>query len=98
MRDRNFVWDPGTFKILGITFSVNINQIVNLNFKDKIDDIKRNIAKWSRRNLTPIGKITLIKTLMVSKITYLLINLPDPPSKFLADLNKSVQDFCGEAK
>ena len=98
MRDRNFVWDPGTFKILGITFSVNINQIVNLNFKDKIDDIKRNIAKWSRRNLTPIGKITLIKTLMVSKITYLLINLPDPPSKFLADLDNILTRFLWGGK
>ena len=29
IRDRNFVWDPGTFKVLGITFSTDVGEIVN---------------------------------------------------------------------
>ena len=33
---------------------------------------------WSRRKITLFGKITVIKTLVISKITHLLTNLPDP--------------------
>ena len=98
MRDRNFIWDPGTFNILGITFSVNVNEIVNLNFKGKINDVKRDIAKWSKRNLTPMGKITLIKTLIMSKLTYLLINLPDPPANFLQEIDNILTRFLWGGK
>ena len=63
LRDRNFIWDPGTFKTLGITFSTNVDEIRHLNFIGKIDDIKREIARWEKRHLTPLGRITIIKTL-----------------------------------
>ena len=98
MRDRNFIWDPGSFKVLGITFSVDLNDIVRLNFKDKIDEVKRDIARWSKRNITPIGKITVIKTLIVSKLTYLLINLPDPPDKFLQEIDSILTKFLWGGK
>ena len=98
MRDRNFIWDPGSFKVLGIIFSVDLNEIVRLNFKDKIDEVKRDIAKWSKRNITPLGKITVIKTLIVSKLTYLLINLPDPPDTFLQEIDSILTKFLWGGK
>ena len=98
MRDRNFIWDPGTFDILGITFSVKMEEIVNLNFKDKIDEVKRDIAKWNKRNLTPFGKITLIKALIMSKLTYLFINLPDPPVKLLDEIDTILNRFLWGGK
>merc|ERR1712240_193409 len=98
MRDRNFIWDPGTFNILGITFSVNVNEIANLNFKGKIDKVKRDIAKWSKRNLTPLGKITLIKTLIMSRLTYLFINLPDPPTKLIQEIYNILTRFLWGGK
>ena len=33
---------------------------------------------WNSRNLTSIGKITMIKTLMISKIIHILLSLPRP--------------------
>merc|ERR1712240_566635 len=98
MTDRNFIWDPGTFQILGITFSVNFNDIVDLNFGNKIDEVKRDISKWKKRNLTPIGKITLIKTLIMAKLTYLFINLPDPPAKFLEEIDNLITRFLWGGK
>ena len=49
MTDRNFVWDPGTFQNLGVTFTVNINDIVNQIFSGKRDDIKRDLGKWKKK-------------------------------------------------
>ena len=33
LRDENFVWNPGTWKILGISFTVNIDEIVTINYQ-----------------------------------------------------------------
>ena len=98
MRDRNFIWDPGTFKILGITFSTNLEELVALNYKDKINEVIRDIAKWKKRSLTPLGKITIIKTLVLSKLTYLLTNLPDPPAEFIKELDSILYEFLWGGK
>merc|ERR1712240_66749 len=98
MTDRNFVWDPGTFQNLGISFTVDINDIIENNFSDKIEEIKRELCKWKKRNLTPIGKITLIKTLVMAKLTYLLINLPDPPATFLQEIDNLLTRFLWGGK
>ena len=98
MVDRNFVWDPGTFKILGITFSTNLDRIVDLNYNNKIEEAKREVAKWRKRNITPIGKITVIKTLILSRLTYLLTNLPDPTKSFLEELDKIIFEFLWGSK
>ena len=92
-RDKNFIWDPGIFKILGIIFSTDIDNIVNLNFGDKLKEIKKNIRSWNRRQLTPFGRITVIKTLLLSKIVHLLINLPDPSEAFLSALETELHNF-----
>ena len=98
LRDRNFIWDPGTFKTLGITFSTNIEEISHLNFNGKIDDVKREIARWKKRHLTPLGRITIIKTLIIPKLTYLFINIPDPNKDFLKEIDKLLLRFLWGGK
>ena len=93
MRDRNFIWDPGAFKILGIQFSTEIDEIVDLNYRDKIEKLKKNLGQWRKRQLTVLGRITVIKSLIISTITYLFINLPDPSSAFLEELAKELNVF-----
>lgn len=43
---------------------------------------------WTKRDLTPIGKITIIKTLALPKLIHLFSALPDPPKQVLEELNK----------
>ena len=90
MRDNILIWDPGSFKVLGIHFSVNTNEITNINFEGKLEEVKREISRWNKRNMTPLGKITIIKTLIISKFTHLFINLPDPPLRFLKELDEVI--------
>ena len=45
MSDRNFVWDPGSFKVLGLIFSTNLEEMIALNFKDELNEDTRGIAK-----------------------------------------------------
>ena len=99
LRDRNFIWDPGTsFKIIGILFSTDIKTIPHLNYKDKLDEMKRILQKWKKRQISPLGKITIIKSLVISKITHLLLNLPDPDEIFLKKLEKELFGFLWDDK
>ena len=98
MRDRNFIWDPGTFKVLRILFSTKIKNIAEINFNGKLDEAKRCMSKWKKRVLTPLGKLTILKTLIVPKLTYLLINLPDPSDNFLKEYDKLLFQFLWGGK
>ena len=94
----NFAWNPATFKVLGIVFSLDTDNIVLLNYDSKLLEIKRIFNSWSRRNLTPFGKITVIKTLALSKLTFLFLNLPDPDDDFLGVLQKMLFSFIWNGK
>ena len=72
-----------------LTFYTNINSCVHVNGQYSINvDKTKAVSAWSRRNLTPFGRVTVIKSLVISKITHLLMNLPDPEESFLKELNK----------
>ena len=55
---------------------------------------------WRRRFLTPLGKITVIKSLLLPKITHLLIALPNPDTETLNCISGIFYDFLwnGRAK
>ena len=94
----NFVWNPAVFKALGICFSTDLSTIVDLNFEGKLNEIRRIFNLWSRRYLTPYGKIKVIKTHALSKIVYLLINIPDPHLAFTQELDRMLYAFLWDNK
>ena len=71
-------WNPEKFTVLGVEFTTNLKEITKINLKKKIESIQRELYQWTKRNLTPIGKITVIRSLMLAKIVHILIALPDP--------------------
>ena len=97
-RDRNFCWDPGIFKILGVKFSTDTNVISDLNYEGKILKIRRILNIWKKRQLTPLGKITVIKTLVIPTVAYLFINVPDPSDIFLRELEGELFGFLWDNK
>ena len=70
-------WEENSFNLLCVTFSMNLNEITDLNyifFKD-IDIL---FKTYSKRILTSLGKIVAIKTLALPKINHLFMSLPNP--------------------
>jgi len=90
-------WNPAIFKVLGVLFSANLHEIVPINFENKLNEMKKVLNAWSRRNLAPFGKITVIKSLVLSEITHLLFNLPDPDN-LLKELNTLLFSFLWGGK
>ena len=81
---------------MGITFNVDLNKINNINYKEKINNIKKLIKLWKRRYLTPLGKITIIKTLLLPILNHLFIALPNPEEHILKEINTIFYDFLWE--
>ena len=105
-RDNNIPWQgkfgfnwSNKFEILGIHFDMNkLNEISELNIQRKIGEIQKLIRIWSSRNSTPYGKVTIIKSLLISKITHMLLSLPSPSLFCFKDLNNLFSNFlwCGK--
>ena len=58
------------------------------------------IKLWNRRYLTPLGKITVIKTLLLPILNHLFISIPNPAEQTIKELNNIFFDFLwnGPAK
>ena len=65
---------------------------------NKMTEMQKEINQWSKRDLTPFGKITVIKTLIISKIVHLLISLPSPSNKIMKEIDKMLYTFLWDGK
>ena len=66
-------------KVLGIIFENNLLNMSRNNFQGKLDEVSAAIRTWQRRYLTLYGKICVIKSLILPKMTHLFSALPNPP-------------------
>ena len=76
--DLGLIWTK-EFTSLGINYNIDeFDKITDLNIQPKILEMEKLIGLWKSRNLTLIGKITITKTLLLSKIIHILLSLPKP--------------------
>ena len=81
-----------TVKALGVHYTYNREELIQKNFYDKIADIKKQIHLWSWRSLSLLGKVSIIKSLLLPKLTYIFSILPTPP-EFIVLLQKMIYQF-----
>ena len=89
-------WGKSNFKLLGIHINVELHTMLELNYKEKLSKMKNLIQIWKRRYLTPLGKITFIKSILISLLTHLFISLPNPTSSIIKQLKTMLLDFLWE--
>ena len=72
------VWKPTMFKILGIGFTLDLKECAAINYNINFDEVKK--------TFTTLGRVAILKSLILSKLIHLWILLPDPPDNFVKDL------------
>ena len=82
---------------MGITFSTDLHNIPHINYDKALAKAKKVINSWKYRNLTPIGKITVIKTLILSKFVHLFMIIPIS-NTFLNNIDKILYSFLWAGK
>ena len=91
-------WGSSRFTLLGINFSVDISEIENLNYNPRLKEIENIIKTWTNQILSPIGKITVIKTLIISKLNHLFLSIPSPNSTQLKKFTDKIFSFIWDNK
>ena len=86
-------WGKTNFKLYGIFFHINLDEIQRIDFTDKKQNIKSIIQLWKRRYLTPLGKITVIKTLLLPILNHLFISIPNPNDQIIKEINDVLFEF-----
>ena len=62
--------------------------MVKINYASKIDKIRILINYWKRRNVSPLGKITIVKSLLLPLLINIFTVLQRPPPDTLQLINK----------
>lgn len=88
--DYGLHWGNGEFTVLGVKFTKTLKDIVEVNYDEKLREVKRLFSNWSKRILTPLGKIVVIKSLALAKLNYLILALPSPSKRIINDIKRMV--------
>ena len=75
-----------------------MSDITELNIQSEMVEIKRLTAIRRSRRLTPYCKVVIIKSLLYSKFTHLLLFLPSPKPQTLRELSDIINPFLWAGK
>ena len=91
-------WAKSSVSILGIFFSDSMSEICKINYGIKLQHIKKIVYAWEHRKLTLMGKIVIVKSLILSQLIYLLSVLPNPPEDYFKEIDQILYKFIWDGK
>ena len=83
---------------MGNGFNLSESDKTLENFTEKVQSVKKILNLWSYRDLTYIGKVTVIKTLALPILVQCLTVLPNPQDSILNDIEKIFYKFLWNGK
>ena len=94
--DLSLDWDT-KFRLLGVDFDSSLTGM-ECNFDSKIEEIKKVFNCWINRTLSIYGKIVIIKTLGLSKLSHLALVLPNLNKNQLKHIENIIFQFLWDNK
>ena len=85
-------WGSTEFTLLGLDFSTDLIKMEEINYTKIYEKMNGEINKWKNRKLTPFGKISIIKSNILSKGIHVMTSLPTPET-FLSKGNSLLYSF-----
>ena len=68
------------------------------NYKPRFKEIENTINRWSKQTLIPLGKHTIIKTLIISKLNHQFLAIPRPDENMIRQLTSEIYSFIWDDK
>ena len=94
LKERKLDWNiGGIFKLLGITYDLSDPLFTTQNYELCLESIRTLLNNWRWRPLTILGKITVVKSLALSKLVHLFMAIPNPPTNYLKRLESVIYKF-----
>ena len=90
---RKLAWTKDPVKILGVWFHTDSTKMYQYNYENKIAKAEAIMNVWAKRNITLLGKITVINSLVLSLLMYPMAVMPTPPETFFTKMRQIVTHF-----
>ena len=94
---KNLKWIKQKGKALGVWSSTNPEEVLEANYADKLAKVSNSLGCWELRRLSLLGKITVLKSLIVSQLVYILSPLPTN-QRVLEEINTLFFNFLWNGK
>ena len=94
---RGIKWTQNPVKALGIFFGHDKEECQKLNWEKRIEEIKNQFTACGKRNLTIMGKILIIKTLILPKFTFLASSCV-VPKMYIKEIESCFNRFIWNGK
>ena len=98
LKNRTFQWSSTEANALWMSFTTKKENIFQLNLKPKIRDFRKCLQLWQHRNLTLMGKITVLKSFALPKLKHALSSLQYPSKEIIKEIEKIRYAFIWEGK
>ena len=87
------IWTNDSVKILGITIDHDMEKCMSKNYDSLIDKAESIMNAWAHRNLSLIGRIQVVNTLVLSLFVYRLLVLPNLSDDHVKKLNDAIKKY-----
>ena len=91
--DYKVSWTNGPIEALGIILSPDIEETAIANYTKVSEKISKTIDIWSSQDLTLYGKISIINSLLISKLIYRFSGLPSPSQEIIKAMEDKLLEF-----
>jgi len=86
------------FTLLGIYYNMDEEIMLRTNYDKRVTEMETILNLYGRRNLSLIGKVTVVKTLAVPKLIHVLQTLPSPSLGIVNKIKGIIRKFLWGGK
>ena len=79
--------------LLGVKIFEEVKRTREVNYESKIEEIEKAMSPWTQRSLTPLGRVILVKYLLLSKFVHLFAVIENPEKSYMARLESLLFKF-----
>ena len=87
----DFIWTNEDINVLGVTIAHE--DLLAKNYLPLIGKVNTTLNAWYNRNLSLLGKIQVVNTLVASQFVYKQMVLPNMPSNIIKCIDNSIRNF-----
>ena len=86
-------WTNTQLNILGVEIHTDTEKVLQANYDCIMDKVTGILKSWKNRNLSLVGKINIVNTLIASLFVYKMYVLPELSTKYINQLNDHMSKF-----
>ena len=80
-------------ELLGVKILPDIQRTRDINYSGKLEEIEKAMSPWVQRSLTPLGRVILVKSLLLSKFVHVFAVIENPDNAYIRKLESLLFKF-----